>query len=76
MKDQFDAGVVTELDLLQADILLTSTQASIPNLKGVLFIYRNALAVLLGMLPGKIEPLLPGNGKIPRISADSPEEAP
>jgi len=33
VQDQFDAGVVTELDLLQAETLLTSTRASIPNLR-------------------------------------------
>ncbi len=70
VQDQFDAGVVTELDLLQAQTLLTSTQATIPNLRAVLFSYRHALAVLLGMLPEDLAKVLDQTEKIPTISAD------
>ncbi len=76
VQDQFDAGVVTELDLLQAKTLLTSTQATVPNLRAVLFNYRHALAVLLGMLPGELEKVLPETEKIPEISIDIAVGAP
>ena len=68
--DQFEAGVVTELDLLQAETLLFSTQATIPNFQATLFNHRHALAVLLGMLPGEINDLLDKTDKIPTIESD------
>ena len=61
VQDQFDAGIVTELDLLQAQTLLSSTQATIPNMQGVLLNYRHSLAVLLGILPEDIHTYLAGN---------------
>ena len=67
---QFEAGVVTELDLLQAKTLLSSTQATIPNIQAQLFSYKHALAVLLGMLPGDLEKILNETEKIPTISSD------
>jgi NodT family efflux transporter outer membrane factor (OMF) lipoprotein len=67
VKDQFDAGVVTELDLLQAKTLLTSTRATIPNLQAILYSYRHALAVLLGMVPDDLAKVLPPTEKIPEI---------
>lgn len=70
VQDQFDAGVVTELDLLQAETLLFSTQATIPNFQAALSTSRHALAVLLGMLPGDLEVLLKDTEKIPKISSD------
>ncbi len=67
---QFEAGVVTELDLLQAKTLLSSTRATIPNIQAQLFSYNHALAVLLGMLPGDLEKILNQTEKIPTISSD------
>lgn len=65
---QFEAGTVTELDVLQAQTLLTSTLATIPNLRAQLVISKNALAILLGILPHEINQLLPGDGSIPIIT--------
>jgi len=70
VRDQFDAGVVTELDLLQAKTLLSSTQATIPKIQSALFTYKHALAVLLGMLPGDLEKILNETKKIPTIFSD------
>ncbi|NOQ46960.1 MAG: efflux transporter outer membrane subunit [Desulfobulbaceae bacterium] len=67
---QFEAGTVTELDLLQAETLLTSTLATIPNIQATLFTFKHALAVLLGMLPGDIQDLLDETEKIPTIKSD------
>jgi NodT family efflux transporter outer membrane factor (OMF) lipoprotein len=67
---QFDAGTVTELDLLQANTLLSTTISAIPNLQNQLQKNRNALAILLGLLPSDTIPILSesGTGKIPTIS--------
>jgi NodT family efflux transporter outer membrane factor (OMF) lipoprotein len=67
---QFDAGTVTELDVMQAKTLLTSTQSTIPHIQATLFIHKHALAVLLGMLPGDLDNLLKKTEKIPTIQSD------
>lgn len=66
---QFEAGTVTELDVLQAETLLRSTQATIPNLQNSLQQNRNSLAILLGMPPGELRDLLDGANKIPTVSS-------
>jgi outer membrane protein TolC len=58
------------LDVAQARTLLSDTQASIPRLKAQLRQAKNGLALLLGMLPGEVEPLLGSPGKIPSAPPD------
>jgi NodT family efflux transporter outer membrane factor (OMF) lipoprotein len=67
---RFEGGEVTELDVAQARTLLGDTQASIPRLKAQLRQAKNGLAVLLGILPGEVEPLLGGPGPIPAAPPD------
>lgn len=55
---QFDAGNVSELDVQQAKTQLFSTQSTLPALSIARLQARNAIAVLLGTIPEKIEPLL------------------
>jgi outer membrane protein TolC len=55
---QFEAGNVSELDVQQAKAQLYATQSSLPVLKLAKLQARNAIAVLLGTVPEKIEPLL------------------
>ena len=64
---RFEAGDVTELDVAQARSLLAETQASVPRLEAQLRQSKNALAVLLGLLPGDIESLLRQPGAIPVV---------
>ncbi|MBK1790805.1 efflux transporter outer membrane subunit [Persicirhabdus sediminis] len=66
VKLQFEAGTVTELDVLQAQTLLSSTQAQIPNLQTSLQKFHNALAVLLGQSPGSTKSMIATTGKIPQ----------
>jgi NodT family efflux transporter outer membrane factor (OMF) lipoprotein len=66
---QFEAGTVTELDVLQAKTLLSTTMAAIPNMQGTLSTYKNALAVLLGMVPTEIDSYLQPVKIIPELSA-------
>jgi NodT family efflux transporter outer membrane factor (OMF) lipoprotein len=61
-------GESSELDALQAQTLLLSTQTTIPNLQATLRQTKNALSVLLGMAPADIEDLLDGEGALPNVA--------
>ncbi len=67
---RFEGGDVTELDVAQARALLGDTQASIPRLKAQLRQAENGLAVLLGVFPGDVNPMLGGPGQIPSVPTD------
>jgi NodT family efflux transporter outer membrane factor (OMF) lipoprotein len=51
----FTGGLITELDYLQAKSLLNSTLAAIPPLQAAVRQEKNALGVLLGQPPGRID---------------------
>jgi outer membrane protein TolC len=55
---QYDSGNVSELDVQQAKTQLYATQAALPGLNIARLQSANALAVLLGVLPEDIEPML------------------
>lgn len=55
---QYEAGNVSELDVQQAKAQLYGTQSALPALNIARLQARNAIAVLLGTIPDKIEPLL------------------
>jgi len=56
-------GSDSELDMMQANTLLLSTQATIPELEAALRQARNALSTLLGQTPGSVaERLAQGQG--------------
>lgn len=67
---RFKAGAVTELDVSQARALLSATQSSIPRFETEIRQAKNALAILLGKLPGEIDAMLVGSGLIPKIPAE------
>ena len=62
---RFTEGTVSELDVAQAKSLLYDTQALIPRLESGLRQAQNALAILLGVLPGTLEENLNGQTGIP-----------
>jgi NodT family efflux transporter outer membrane factor (OMF) lipoprotein len=62
---RFEGGDVSELDVAQAKSLLRDTQASIPAFERSLRQAKNALAVLIGMLPAEVDGLLEGPQEIP-----------
>jgi NodT family efflux transporter outer membrane factor (OMF) lipoprotein len=62
---QYNSGQTSQLDVEQAQTQLSITQASVPTLKAQLQTQNNALAVLLGLTPDKIDPLLGGSTAIP-----------
>ncbi len=66
---RFKAGAVTELDVTQARALLRSTESTIPGFESDIRQAKNALAILLGKLPGEIDAMLRGPGLIPEVPA-------
>ncbi len=66
---RFKAGAVTELDVVQARSLLRGTEATIPRFESEIRQSKNALAALLGKLPGEIDGMLGGPGPIPQVPA-------
>ena len=62
---RFKEGAVSELDVAQAKMLLSDTQALIPRLESSLRRAQNALAILLGALPGELKEMLNGPAEIP-----------
>jgi NodT family efflux transporter outer membrane factor (OMF) lipoprotein len=75
---RFKAGAVTELDVVQAKSLLKNTEAFIPRFEAGIRQAKNALATLLGKLPGQIDQMLGGAKLIPiappEIVVDVPAE--
>lgn len=69
-QSQFNAGAVTELDVFQSRALLQSTEATIPGFETDIRQAKNALAILLGKLPGEIDAMLAGPGRIPQMPAE------
>jgi len=67
---QFDTGAVTELDVFQSKALLRSTEATIPGIESEIRQAKNALAILLGKLPGEIDAMLAGPELIPQMPAE------
>ena len=67
---QFDAGAVTELDVFQSRALLRSTEATIPGFESEIRQAKNALAILLGKLPGEIDAMLGRPGRLPPMPAE------
>jgi NodT family efflux transporter outer membrane factor (OMF) lipoprotein len=59
-------GESSELDALQAQTLLLSTQTVIPGLEATIEQSKNALSILLGMAPADIDDLL-GGGALPSV---------
>jgi NodT family efflux transporter outer membrane factor (OMF) lipoprotein len=57
-ESRFNNGATTELDVQQAKSNLADTQALVPSIERSLRIAKNALAVLLGMLPGQVDVML------------------
>jgi NodT family efflux transporter outer membrane factor (OMF) lipoprotein len=55
---RYEGGVANQLDATQAEALLRQTQATIPPLEASLYQAKNALAILLGILPTEIQDIL------------------
>lgn len=66
-KARFEAGLVSKLDVTQAETVYYSTEAKIPQLETSINESINALAVLLGVYPETIRPRLIYKGSHPRL---------
>jgi len=62
---KYEGGTATKLDVYQAENVLAQTESTIPQLTIQLNQGLDALAVLLGMPPQPMEPLLAGSQGIP-----------
>ncbi len=62
---RYNTGLVAKLDVAQAKSVLYSTRASIPQLEAGINQYITTLAVLLGMYPQEIRPVLEVTGTLP-----------
>lgn len=62
---QYDAGAVYELDVFQAKALLRTTQSAIPGFESQIRQAKNALAILLGKLPGEVDVMIDTAGRVP-----------
>ena len=75
---KFRNGAVTELDVQQARTVLNATQASIPALETNLRQSKNALGVLLGLLPREVDSLLADSAPVPvppaQVSVGMPQD--
>jgi len=67
---RFKAGAVTELDVSQAKTLLRATESTIPGFETDIRQAKNALAILLGKLPGEVDTMLGPPGLIPEVPAE------
>jgi NodT family efflux transporter outer membrane factor (OMF) lipoprotein len=67
---RFEAGAVTELDVAQAKSLLHDTEALIPSLQIGLRQTKNALAILLGLVPSEIDEILGEPRPLPTIKPE------
>jgi len=63
--DRFEAGLVSRLDITQAESNLANTEAAIPTLRAGLTGALNRLAVLLGEPPGALDAELADRAGIP-----------
>jgi len=62
---KYRGGAATKRDVFQAENVLNTTQASIPQLDIQLQQTKNAVSVLLGMPPGTLDQYLAGSSEIP-----------
>src|SRR6516165_6693316 len=62
---KYHGGTATKLDVYQAENVLGQTESTVPQLTAQLNQGFNALAVLLGMPPHPMDPLLRGSSGIP-----------
>jgi NodT family efflux transporter outer membrane factor (OMF) lipoprotein len=69
-QSRFEGGAATKRDVYQATNVLGSTEAAVPQLTIQLEQSKNALSVLLGMEPGRLDTLLAGASEIPTAPAE------
>ncbi|MGH7411583.1 MAG: efflux transporter outer membrane subunit [Candidatus Methylomirabilis sp.] len=69
---RLQAGLITELDVAQAEAILATTQSQVPTLESSLKQAVHRLGVLLGQDPGALLPELSNEAPIPGIPPEVP----
>lgn len=62
----YDAGAVTQLDVVRTQALVAETQTQIPPLSAAILGYKSEIAVLAGVAPDKFDINLAANSRQPR----------
>lgn len=70
LRSQYDAGLIAELDVVQARTSLESARSKVPALQTGLDAALNRIAVLLGQRPGEFHAMLGSPSPIPVPSTD------
>ncbi len=70
LRSQYDAGLIAELDVVQARTSLESARSKIPALQTSLDAALNRIAVLLGQRPGELHAMLDSQSPIPVSSTE------
>ena len=68
-QDRFDSGIVSRLDVVQAQGSLSTTQAVVPDLQLSLQQAINRLAILLGQQAGSLQAEFSSPGPLPKIGS-------
>jgi len=66
-KARFEQGVVSQLDVHQAQAILSNTESMIPMLEAMRRVSENRLCTLLGQPPQDLDAVLGPSGKIPNV---------
>ena len=69
-RDRFASGLVSALDVAQAESNVANTRSLIPQLRTTLYQAMNRLAVLLGEWPGSLDGELGEQGSLPKEPAN------
>lgn len=64
---RFEQGVVSQLDVHQAQAILSNTESMIPMLEAMRRVAENRLCTLLGQPPQDLDPVLGPGGKLPNV---------
>lgn len=67
VRSRRDAGLVSDLDVAQAESVYASTKASVPSIQSQINEDLNTLCFLLGLMPGSLDTELSPIGKIPAL---------
>ena len=68
-QSRVDAGIADELSLRQAQYTLEQTRATIPSIQASIEQTKNALAILVGEIPGTLEEELAEHKPVPQIDS-------
>ena len=62
---RYETGLVSKLDVAQAQSVYYSTKASLPMLEAGIIQYANSLAILLGLYPSDLQKIMETDASLP-----------